>query len=173
MPSPGSDERTFALQIDSRGAVLEILRVDGVAATDLAPDQLAFIGTYRPPLPIQPVGVHDEWTYEEPQGTASTTNGFATSGLLARFHRDPDADVAEIELTGEGPLTWTTDLLQGRADLAGQIRTRTTASLRVGDGALRAARSRTTGDFLVTVDRGRIQESGRLHLDLAIEVRRT
>ena len=60
LPSPGSDPRSFSLRIGPSGDVREVIEVDGVPATALDPDELAFIGTYRPPLPLEPVGLGDE-----------------------------------------------------------------------------------------------------------------
>ena len=50
LPSPGSEKRSFTLRVGPNGEVLEVIAVDGVPAASLDPDQLVFIGTYRPPL---------------------------------------------------------------------------------------------------------------------------
>src|ERR671919_105914 len=59
LPSPGTEDRTFKLRIGQSGEVLEVLEVDGVPASALDQEQLSLIGTYRPPLPLDPVGLDD------------------------------------------------------------------------------------------------------------------
>jgi hypothetical protein len=61
LPSPGAEDRSFTLRVGQNGEVREVIQVDGVPATALDHDELAFIGTYRPPLPIDPVELHETW----------------------------------------------------------------------------------------------------------------
>ena len=168
LPSPGSKERSFALEIGPNGEVLEVLEVDGVAADALDPDELAFIGTYRPPLPPEPVTLRDTWRAEREVALGAVFQQVVSEGELEGLRRDADGKIAHLRYEGEGPLVWTTTLPQGEAELTGEAVTASTADLDIDGGFLRAARSSTEGIFDVRVDPGggRAPIVGTLELDL-------
>ena len=168
LPSPGSKERSFALEIGPNGEVLEVLEVDGVAAEALDPDELAFIGTYRPPLPPGPVTLRDTWRAEREVALGTVFQQIVSEGELEGLRRDADGKIAQLHYQGEGPLVWTTTLPQGEAELTGEATTSSTADLDIDGGFLRAARSSTEGTFDVRVDPGgqRAPIVGTLELDL-------
>src|SRR5688500_8388796 len=62
---PGSEQRRFRLELGPNGEKLGVLELAGVPATELDDDELALIGTYRPPLPLEPVGLGDTWDASE------------------------------------------------------------------------------------------------------------
>lgn len=175
LPSPGNEERSFSLRIDHNGRVIDVLEVDGVAATALDPDELAFIGTYRPPLPTEPVTLHDEWTSEQEVEVGNVFQQVSTQGLLEALDRDRAGPVAQITYSGEGPLVWTTTLPQGEADLTGSATTSSNALLDIDGGFLRSASSTTEGSFEVRVVAGeeRAPIRGRLEFRLELDLERT
>lgn len=174
LPSPGTTERSFALRIGKNGEVLEVLEVDGVPAEALDPDELAFIGTYRPPLPIDRVRLHDTWRSERAVELDAVFQQVVTTGELEGLRRDADGKIAELTYSGEGPLVWTTTLPQGEAELTGSGTTSSTAVLDIHGGSLRSATSTTQGEFEVRVDPGggRAPIVGTLELDLDLTLER-
>ena len=174
LPSPGLERRNFSLRLGPRGDVMEVLEVDDVPARNLDPDQLAFIGTYRPPLAEDEVRLGGEWSGHRAVQLGSGFQDIATTGLLSGLSRDGSHDLAEIGFTGQSPLEWFTVLPQGEASLTGDAETRGTAILDITAGGLRSATSSTEGSFDVRVipGSGEAPITGTLHLDLDLEVRR-
>jgi hypothetical protein len=174
LPSPGAEQRSFSLRMGRGGEVKEVLEVDGVEATALDPDELVFIGTYRPPLSQDAVGLGDSWDSEQQVQLESVFQQVVTTGTLDRLDRDGDGRVAEINYTGKGPLNWTTTLPQGEADLTGSAETKTQALFDIDAGALREATSSMTGTFEVRVVPGgdRPPIIGTLELSLDLHVTR-
>lgn len=172
LPSPGSEERSFALRIGPNGEVLEVLEVDGVAADALDPDELIFIGTYRPPLPQERVRLGDDWEAEQEVRLGSVFQQFITSGRLESMDRDTRGRLARLQYAGEGPLVWSTELPQGEAELTGSANTTSDAELDIDGGFLREASSSTSGEFEVRVDPGGQQApiTGTLKLDLDLDL---
>ncbi len=172
LPSPGSRERSFALRIGPNGEVFEVLEVDGVPAEALDPDELAFIGTYRPPLPPHPVRLRDTWRAQQQVDLESVFQQVVTTGQLQGLRRDAEGKIAEVDYSGEGPLVWMTTLPQGEAELTGSAVTSSEAEVDIDGGFLRSAASSTTGDFDVRVDPGgeRAPIVGTLRLDLELSL---
>lgn len=162
----------FTLRTDTNGRVLDVLEVDGVDADELAQEDEAFIGTYRPTLPGEPVALGETWQSELEPELASLSQ-LATRGELESLYRDDDGPVAELSYSGSGPLEWQTELPQGTAGLGGTATTRATATFDIDRGALRSASSVLRGDFDVRVlpsSGGRTPLTGTLSLDLAVTV---
>lgn len=174
LPSPGAESRSFTLRVGTRGEVLEVLEVDDVPARALDADQLVFIGTYRPPLAVEPIRLHDEWEARQEVRTRSSFHQVATEGELVGLGRDEDGRIARLLYEGAGPLSWTTELPQGAAELTGSVRTRSRATFDMDGGFLRGSRSSTTGNFDVRVETeaGTLPLTGTLHLDLDLEIER-
>jgi len=173
LPSPGAATRSFALRLGLTGEVLEVLEVDG--EQDIDPDERAFIGTYRPPLPDGPVSLSDTWRAEQQLQLASVFQQIAIEGKLEGLRRDDDGKVAELSYAGDGPLLWTTSLPQGAAELTGSAQVSTDALLDIEGGFLREATSSTEGNFEVRIVREgeeRVPITGRLHLDLVVTLER-
>lgn len=162
----------FALEVDTNGRVLNVLEVDGVDATDLAQEDEAFIGTYRPTLPGEPVALGDAWQSKlEPE--LGSLAQLATRGRLDALYMDDDGPIAELSYSGSGPLEWQTELPQGTAGLGGTATTRSTATFDIDRGVLESASSSLTGDFDVRVlpsSGGRTPLTGTLSLDLQLTV---
>lgn len=173
LPSPGAEERSFTLRVGPNGEVGEIIQVDGVPATALDHDELAFIGTYRPPLPLEPVELHESWRARQEVTLDVISQELETEGRLLGLRRE-DHRLAELGYSGEGPLTWETTLPQGDARLTGTTTTEGRALLDVDDGYLRSASSTTSGDFDVRVSpaSGSVPITGTLHLDLELRLDR-
>jgi hypothetical protein len=171
LPSPGSEERSFTLEVGPNGEVLEVLEVDGVAAAALDHDELAFIGTYRPPLPLDPVELRQSWNARQKVNLDFVSQELSTTGRLLGLRRD-EHRLAELGYSGRGPLTWETTLPQGRADLAGSTTTEARAEFDIDGGYLRSASSTTAGDFDVRVipTSGNVPITGTLHLDLELHI---
>ena len=162
----------FALRIDRNGGVLDVLEVGGVDADDLAQEEKAFIGTYRPTLPGEPVALGGTWQSKLKPDLGSLAQ-LATQGELESLYMDDDGPVAELSYSGSGPLEWQTELPQGTAGLGGVATTRATATFDIERGVLRSASSVLRGDFEVRVrpsSGGRTPLTGTLSLDLSLTV---
>ena len=172
LPSPGSEERSFALRIGASGEVLEVLEVDGVPADALDPDELIFIGTYRPPLPQSRVRLGEEWEAEQEVRVGAVFQQFVTTGSLDSLDRDQAGKIAQLSYSNVGPLLWSTQLPQGQAELIGSASTISEAVLDIDGGFLREAGSSTSGEFEVRVDPGGQQApiTGTLNLDLELDL---
>lgn len=175
LPSPGPDDRTFKLRLDPAGSVVEVIEVDGIEASVLGPNDVAFIGTYRPPLPTEPVRMRDRWEAESELSLGSVFQQVSTSGVLRGLRVMDGHDVALIDYIGDGPLRWETSLAQGEADLSGTATTTADAEFDLELGSLRAATSNTTSILDVTVlpETAEAPISGTVELDLELHVRRT
>lgn len=173
--SPGSEERSFVLRLGPNGEKLEVLEIDGVAATSLDDDELALIGTYRPPLPLQAVGLGDTWDAQHQLDLGSVFQQVAMVGVLEGLHRDDRGNrIAELDYSGAGPVSQTLMLPQGAAALSGDTDINLDAELDVDDGVLLAASSHTVGSFEARVV-PRSEEApivGTLQLDLELELHR-
>jgi hypothetical protein len=174
LPSPGAQSRSFTLRVGPSGEVLDVLEVDGVPASALDADQLVFIGTYRPPLPLEPITLHDEWEAQQELRVRSAFHEIATEGELVGLGRDEDGKIAHLLYEGIGPLSWTTELPQGAAELTGSVRTTSRADFDIDGGFLRRSSSSTNGTFDVRVvtESGTLPLTGRLRLDLDLELER-
>ena len=174
LPSPGAQTRSFTLRLGPKGEVLEVIEVDDIPASILEPDQLVFIGTYRPPLPLDDVRLHDEWEARQDVELTGVSQAIVTLGTLERLDKDDDGDKAELGYSGDGPLRWSTRLPQGDAELTGTADTRSEAIFDLELGNLRGASSSTIGDFNVRVvpDDEEVPITGTLHLELELEVER-
>jgi len=172
LPSPGPEDRTFTLRIDDSGQVGEVVEVDGVSAEALDPDELAFIGTYRPPLPDQPVRLGDRWSATQLLDAGTTSQRLATTGELVALRVDGRSRLSDLAYSGGGPLTWTTPMPQGTADLTGTATTSGTALIDIGAGFLRQATSSTRGTFEVRIEpaAGTAPVTGTLDLDLTLDL---
>ena len=170
--SPGPRERSFTLRVGPDGQVLEVVEVDGVPAEALEPDELAFIGTYRPPLPLEPVRLRDSWPAAQQLQVGSVFQQVASTGHLDALDVDGAAKVAELSYSGSGPLVWTTTLPQGAAELTGAADSTSTAEFDIEGGVLRSATSSTQGRFEVRVvpEQGQAPLTGTLRLDLELEL---
>jgi hypothetical protein len=173
LPSPGSEERSFTLRIDSTGNVVDVLEVQGVPALQLDPAQVAFIGTYRPPLPREPQRLKGRWVDDGSLNSDSLTERVRTRGRLEALDRDPAGEFAALSFVGEGPLLYATELLQGQAELQGTSVTSIDAELDLYGGFLRRARSSIDGTFEVSVlpleGAEPLEGNLRLELDLRLE----
>lgn len=162
----------FTLEIGRNGRVTNVLEVDGVDADEVAEEESAFIGTYRPTLPEEPVGLRDVWE-SEPQLEVGALAQLATRGELDALYMDDDGPVAELSYSGAGPLEWVTELPQGTAGLGGSAKTRATAKFDLDRGTLVSASSVLRGDFDVRVrpsSGGGTPLTGTLSLELEVEV---
>lgn len=162
----------FTLEIDRNGRVLSVLEVDGVDAADLAEEEVAFIGTYRPTLPEAPVALGEVWA-SEAQPEVGSLAQLETRGELDSLYMDDDGPVAELSFRGAGPLEWTTQLPQGSAGLGGSAETEATATFDIESGLLLSASSALSGSFDVRVrpaPRSGTLLTGTLSLDLEVEV---
>lgn len=151
LPSPGNSPRSFTLRVGSNGEVLEVLAVDDVPAESLDPDQLVFIGTYRPPLALDPVTLHDTWESSQEVQVGPVFQQVDTMGTLEALDRDGRGKFARIDYIGDGPLSFTTTLPQGTAELTGSAQTTTAATFDLDNGVLRSSDSTTKGTFEVRV----------------------
>ena len=169
---PAPEAGGFSLRVGPNGEVLEVLEVDGVLATALDPDELSFIGTYRPPLPLDPVSLQDTWRSEQGLKLQEVSRQIETVGELEGLSKDGDGVLARISYRGEGPLNATMMLPQGAAELKGSAGSRARAVLDVNGGFLREASSTTDGDFEVTVlpEDGRAPLTGTLRFDLELDL---
>jgi hypothetical protein len=174
LPSPGADSRSFTLRVGASGEVLDVLEVDGVPARALDADQLVFIGTYRPPLPLEPVSLHDGWEAQQELRARSAFHEIATQGELVGLGTDEDGKIARLLYEGTGPLSWNTDLPQGAAELTGSVRTTSRADFDIDGGFLRGSSSSTSGNFDVRVatESGTLPLTGTLRLVLDLELER-
>lgn len=172
LPSPGSEARSFTLRVGPNGEVLEVISVDGVEAASLDPDQLVFIGTYRPPLALEPVGLNDSWRSSQEVQVGPVFQQIVTLGTLESLDKDAEGTFALIDYRGEGPLTFTTTLPQGTAELTGSATTITTAAFDLSRDFLRSSDSTTVGHFEVRVVPavGGAPLTGTLQLELDLDL---
>ncbi|MDQ3939966.1 MAG: hypothetical protein M3238_01275 [Actinomycetota bacterium] len=146
--SPGSEERSFILVLGPNGEKLDVLQVDGVPATALDDDELALIGTFRPPLPLEAVGLGDTWDAQQQLSVGSVFQDIATEGVLEGLRRDDAGHrVAELSYAGDGLVSQTLRLPQGTAALEGTTRIEIDADLDIDDGVLLRVSSVTAGTF--------------------------
>lgn len=174
LPSPGPGERSFTLQISPGGEVLQVLEVDGVSAEALEPEELAFIGTYRPALPEREVRLLDTWSSDQDLEAGSVFQQVEAMGQLVALDIDHGDPVAGLRFEGEGPLGWTTMLPQGEAELTGMATTENDVQLDIEDGQLDISDSVTKGLFNVRIapGGGEAPITGTLVLDLHLSLRR-
>ena len=172
LPSPGARARTFRLRVGPAGEVLEVIEVDGMPASSLEPDQLAFIGTYRPPLPLESVTLASEWRSRQEVQLGPVFQQITTLGVLESLDRDGSGAFAELDYVGEGPLSFTTTLPQGTAELTGSAITRTKSIFDLDGDYLRGSSSSTEGNFEVRVVpvTGGAPISGSLRLELNLDL---
>ena len=174
LPSPGPGERSFTLQISPGGEVLQVLEVDGISAEALEPEELAFIGTYRPALPENEVRLLDTWSSDQDLESGSVFQQVEAVGQLIALDIDHGDPVAELRFEGEGPLGWTTRLPQGEAELTGTATTENDVQLDIEDGHLDSSDSVTKGLFDVRIapGGGEAPITGTLELDLHLSLQR-
>jgi hypothetical protein len=171
-PSPGPKERTFTLKVGTDGQVLNVIDVDGVPAEAIDPDELALIGTFRPPLPLEAVSLGDSWPAQQEFTVGSVFQQVKSVGQLESLDVSADGDVADLSYSGSGPLAWTVTLPQGDASLTGSATSRAQARLNIDGGFLDSATSSTKGRFEVRAQpvQGGAALTGTLVLDLEIEI---
>ena len=171
---PGSEERRFRLELGPNGEKLDVLEVAGVAATDLDDDELALIGTYRPPLPLEPVGLGDTWDAREEVTLKSVFQHLSTSGTLTGLRRnDAGNRIAVLSYSGDGPLAHILTLPQGEANLSGDTSVDIDAEFDVDRGVLVRATSTTEGVFDARVIPAGEEAPivGTLQLELRLDIR--
>jgi hypothetical protein len=154
LPSPGEQRSTFKLRLGPDGEKLEVIEVDGVPASDLDQTQLAFINTYRPPLPVDPIDLRGTWLSRQAFDLPTLTQEIEPHGELVGLSEKEDGDVAELDYTWEGPLEASMTLPQGTAEIVGDERTTSSVEFDISGGFLRKQTSTTVNSFEVTVDPG-------------------
>lgn len=172
LPSPGLESRSFSLRVGPDGEVQEVLDLNGVAASALSNEEIAFIGTYRPALPPERVHLRDSWTATQEIAAGPTFQQLDMTGILVSLGRDETGRLATIDFEGSGPVQWETMLPQGAATLEGAADASGSAVFDLDAGYLRSGDSETVGDFEVRVlpGGGRAPISGTLHLELELTV---
>lgn len=170
LPSPGPEDRTFTMRVGQNGRTLEVLRVDGVAAESLDPNDLVFIGLYRPPLPLERVALDDRWATTQDLSVGEVSQEGSSTGRLEALQVAAGSKVAELVYEMAGPIEWSTQLPQGAAELAGSSLTEARTTLDIDNGRLRGAESSTEGEFEVTIlpRGGDAPLAGTLRLDLEL-----
>lgn len=172
LPSPGPEDRSFTMRVGQNGRVREVLQIDGLTADSLDPSDIAFIGLYRPPLPVDRVRLGDRWITDQDLSLGGIAQKIKGEGLLERFSVVDGSKRAALSYEVSGPIEWSTQLPQGVAELTGSSETTAYAELDIGNGQLRSARSATRGDFdvLVLAGEGRGPVEGTLRLDLELNL---
>lgn len=172
LPSPGSQRRSFRLRLGPAGEKREVLEVDGVPAVDLDRDELAFIGTYRPCLALDPVALHGTWPCQQGFQLENLSQEVVTVGELNGLTEDVDGEVAVIDYSSSGPLQLRTTLPQGSAQLDGTEETTSQARFDISEGFLRSGTSTTSSEFEVSVEPigGGAAQTGSLSQDLKVEI---
>lgn len=172
LPSPGLERRAFSLRLDLNGEVQEVLDLNGVAASALSNEEIAFIGTYRPALPTERVRLQDSWHATRDISAGATFSQLDLTGILTTLGRDESGRLATIDFEGAGPVRWETALPQGAATLEGTADASGSTIFDIDGGFLRSGQSATVGDFEVRVlpGGGRAPISGTLHLELELTV---
>lgn len=171
---PGAEERRFRLELGPNGEKLDVVEVGGVPATELDDDELALIGTYRPPLPLEPVGLDDTWAAREELKLRSVSQQIATTGVLEELRRNDEGDrVAVLGYNGAGPLTHVLELPQGEATVSGDTSVGIDAEFDIDRGVLLRATSITEGTFEARVipQGEEVPITGTLDLQLQLDIR--
>jgi len=171
---PGSEERSFRLELGPNGEKLDVVEVAGVPATELDDDELALIGTYRPPLPLEPVGLGDRWQSRQEVALRSVFQQVALTGVLEALRRNEDANrVAVLSYRGSGPLAHVLALPQGEARVSGNTSVSIDAEFDIDRGALLRASSTTEGSFdaRVVPEGAEAPITGTLDLQLHLDIR--
>ena len=171
---PGSEERRFQLELGPNGEKLDVLELAGVPATELDDDELAFVGTYRPPLPLEPVGLGDTWDAREELSLESVSQHISTTGVLEGLQRNEDGNrVANLSYEGTGPLSHVLALPQGEATLSGDTSVTIDADFDIDRGVLLRANSTTEGTFEARVipEGEEAPITGTLELRLELTIR--
>jgi len=147
--TPPTDS-SFTVRVDEHGAVLEVIEVDGVAASLLEPEQRSLILTYRPLVAVEPVRLHEEWDALQ-KFEGAEFEQLKLVGKLEKLDRDDQGDYATLSYTGSGPLIGSRELPEGDAELSGSTQTSGEAIVDLENGILRTAQSSTNYDFDVNV----------------------
>ena len=171
---PGSEQRRFRLELGPNGEKLGVLEVGGIPARQLDDDELALIGTYRPPLPLEPVGLGDTWKASEEVTLGNVFQHLATTGTLEVLRRNAAGHrIAVLSYEGAGPLANVLPLPQGEATLSGETTVTSDAELDVDRGVLVRATSTTEGvfDARVIPEGEEAPISGTLDLKLELDIR--
>jgi hypothetical protein len=174
LPAPGRSPTSFRLRVSHDGAVREVLGIQGKPAGSLRPDELVFLGTFRPPLPSRPVDPGERWRSASSATMGAVFRQIATRGTLRALEQRGSTTLATLAYSGQAPLVWTTALPGGRAELSGSADTRGEALFDVERGRLEEATSTTDATFEVRVlPRGdRPAAAGTLRLSLELDLHR-
>lgn len=174
LPSPGLERRSFSLRVGPSGELLEVLEVDGIEASVLNQDEIALIGTYRPPLPTEEVRLRDDWSDQREVQLGANFRQIETTGTLIGYRRAGERRLARITFSGRGPVEWISELPQGRAQLTGEARTTGSGFFDVDGGSFDEATSLTSGSFEVRVlpGGGEAPITGILELELEVTIER-
>ena len=174
LPAPARGRTSFRLRLAPDGSVLDVLEVNGAPARALGPDELVFIGTFRPPLPRGDVVPGDRWRASSGPDLGAVFRRVVTNGTLDEVATTPSATLAALSYAGGAPLIWTTPLAEGLAEMSGSADTRGRAIFDVERGRLNQARTATSGSFDVRlIPRGDGPAlRGTLDLELELDLRR-
>jgi hypothetical protein len=174
LPAPARRATSFRLRIGRDGSVREVLDMNGTPAAAMAPDELVFLGTFRPPLPGDSVRPGDTWRAASTIGVSAVFRQIVTRGSLQDVERTPSSTLAALSYEGGAPLVWSTSLGDALAEMSGSADTRGRAIFDVDRGRLDHATSSTKAVFDVRVlPRGsRPPLTGDLELQLELRLTR-
>ncbi len=171
---PGSEERRFTLVLGPNGEKLDVLEAGGVPARDLDDAELALLGSYRPPLPLDPVGLGDTWDAKQQVALKAVFQQVATTGTLDRLQRNSSGNrVGHLSYDGAGPLEQSLALPHGNARLTGDTTITIDAAFDLDRGVLLDATSMTTGTFDARIipEGEQAPIVGTLELELELDIR--
>lgn len=154
LTSPGSGGTSFKLRLGPAGEKLEVLDLDGVPAADLGQEQLAFINTFRPPLPLDPVGLHGTWPGRQAFEFPDVSQKIVAHGELSSLKKVDDRELADLDYVWEGPYEGTLRLPQGTARFEGTEEVRASATFDLSGGFPRSQSSTTVDRFDVRLQAG-------------------
>lgn len=174
LPAPARRRTSFRLRIGRDGSVREVLDIDGVPAASLAPDELVFIGTFRPPLPRDSVRPGDDWRAAPNIGVSAVFRQIVTHGSLEDVERTTSSTLAALSYAGGAPLVWSTSLGDALAEMSGSADTTARAIFDVEHGWLNSATSsmKAVFDIRVLPQGSRPPLTGDLELKLELRLTR-
>lgn len=170
------DVRTFVVRLDEAARLAEVEEVEGLPAKVLGDVGLAEIFPAAGAAPDRPIEPGERWTVDEPVNLPGAGAARRSGrGRLASIGVVDGMDLAVIETEMTVPVATRSDSDDGPFRLDGDQRSESRTAYEIGDGSLLWAKSRTVGNFRLTLaadPREPQPRTGTLRVTVESETRR-